>query len=187
MDKLLEEEKVKMQQSPNSLEEENHVIIDVYLKNLQKKVIQDVLFYRKIENKAHFESFGVPNNQNEDIDDRIMTIKEVHRENKSNRTETLKLGDNLEEKINKLIFKEIKDEELNFIQRKVSQEIKNKRHSIHHKTIISGVSNISKVQKVEEIVVGRSRRSSSLESISTHHKHSNESNGMSKFGISAKK
>ena len=212
-DKLIDDEKIKMEQ--NSLYEENQnqilkEIIDDYLKNLQNKVIQDVLSFQEIENKAQFESIGILDNQHEDKfpekpkkineaspiqflikvndkDDSIVTIKEIHIENKSDRTETLKLGENLEDKINKLIFKEIKEEELNFIQRKVSQEMKNKRHSIHHKRIISGVSNISKIQKEEEIVVGRSRRSSSVESISPHAKRSNESTGMSKFRISVKK
>ena len=108
--------------------------------------------------------------------------------------EKLKLGNELEGKINKIIFQDIKEEDLNFIQRKISQELYNKRHSVHYKTIKSGVSNISKIQKGKEtteidtqILVRQNRRSSSIESFGSPHKYSNENTNISKFARTSKK
>lgn len=77
----------------------------------------------------------------------------------------LKLNHDLEEKINKVIFKQIKEEELDFLKRKISQEITNKRHSVRHKEIVSGISNISTFKKnydEETINSYRERRNSSI-------------------------
>lgn len=96
----------------------------------------------------------------------------------------LQLDGDLEEKINKIIYKQIKEEDLEFMQRKISQEIKKKRHSVHFKEIKTGVSNISKIEEKNEIEQ-KSRRSSSIESFGRSHKDSNESRkSLSKFSKS---
>ena len=101
--------------------------------------------------------------------------------------EKLKLGDDLTEKINKIIFNDIKTDEIMFLQRKISQEFGAKRHSVHYQQIGGNFAAISKSrnnndEKNHESSV-KSRRSSSIESIrNSSHKKSNESpSGMSKF------
>jgi len=107
--------------------------------------------------------------------------------------EKLKLGDDLTEKINKMIFKEIKLDDIRFLERKLSQEFTNKRHSVHYKKVSPKVTTIaiitkSDVQTTDQTKdIGKGRRSSSIEGFSSH-KRSNESTGMSKFNkLSAKK
>lgn len=101
--------------------------------------------------------------------------------------EKLKLGDDLTEKINKIIFNDIKTEEVMFLQRKISQEFGAKRHSVHYHQIGGNFAAITKsTNNNEEKNTGsptKSRRSSSIESTRfSNHKKSNESpSGMSKF------
>ena len=107
--------------------------------------------------------------------------------------EKLKLGDDLTEKINKIIFNDIKTEEIMFLQRKISQEFGAKRHSVHYQQIGGNFAAITKSRTNNDErnpeSPSKSRRSSSIESIRNNsHKKSNESpSGMSKFNrISSK-
>lgn len=111
-------------------------------------------------------------------------LEEISPSKNSKIGSNLQLDGDLEQKINKIIYKQIKEEDLEFMQRKISQEIKKKRHSVHFKEIKMGVSSISKIEEKNEIEQ-RGRRSSSIDSYGRSHKDSNESRkSLSKFSKS---
>lgn len=121
------------------------------------------------DNDKHSEIINSPPNEfnikiNGQQESKII-ITEKNKKSTQEEINELKLNHDLEEKINKIIFQEIKEEELDFLKRKISQEITNKRRSVHHKQIVSGVSNISTFKKNYEdgMPENRERRNSSID------------------------